>query len=263
MRKCNIRKWIEEHMILSWGISSIVFAFITHCFFSEPAQNEWFEAKWGAGDILTYVSTISLGLLAVWQNKKFKEESDESQERMEKLAAQANEQTVVNKVIEHESAKISQLKLKSRNFIDSCNSENAHLDIVDVANQPDDFKKIYVKIKMDNRCYQVRYWGTELLQELELYNNDEKAVELSNLISEYSKATLAVLKEIRTISIQDSTYLQKKELEKQIVPYIFSFISSKERLLNRVMYGNLSLAQIKEIYGEFINENTEVVNNQY
>ena len=257
MEVCYMKKWMEEYLIVVWIMSSILFAFITHCLFSEPAPNEWFEAKWGAGDILTYVSTISLGLLAVWQNNKFKEESDKSQERIERLTIQANEQTVVNKIIEHESAKISQLKLKSRKFIDSCNTDNASLDIADVANQPDDLKKIYVKIKMDNRCSQVRYWGTELLQELKLYNNDVKVDEISKLILEYSKASLAVLKEIRTISIEDSTYHQKIDLEKQIGPYIFEFILSKERLLNKVIYGNLTLAQIKEIYGGTINENTE------
>ena len=36
-------------------------------------------------EILTFVSTVALGLLAVWQNKRFKEENDESQLRMEKL----------------------------------------------------------------------------------------------------------------------------------------------------------------------------------
>ena len=60
------------------------------------------EHKWEAGDILTYVSTIALGLLALWQNRQIKEANDkaqermdqqntEAQERMEKLTIQANE----------------------------------------------------------------------------------------------------------------------------------------------------------------------------
>lgn len=69
-----MKKWIKDHLILILIISSILFAFIIHCLFSESAPNEWFVAKWGAGDVLTYVSTIALGLLTVWQNKKLKKE---------------------------------------------------------------------------------------------------------------------------------------------------------------------------------------------
>lgn len=35
---------------------------------------KWLQAKWTAGELLTYMSTISLGLLAFWQNQKFQEE---------------------------------------------------------------------------------------------------------------------------------------------------------------------------------------------
>lgn len=244
-----MKKWIKDHLILTWIISSILFAFIIHCLFSEPAPNEWFVAKWGAGDILTYVSTIALGLLAVWQNKKFKEESDKSQGRMENLANKANELTVISKIIEREGVKISQLKQKSQNFIDSCNTENASIDIADVANQPDDFKKIYVKIKMDNRCSQIRLWSVELLYELDLYITDTKAIELSKLVTEYSNASLALVKDIRTSSIVDATYTQKKDLEKQFITQIFNFISERESLLNDVTYGDFSLEQIKAMYG--------------
>lgn len=232
-----------------------MFAFIIHCLFSEPAPNEWFGAKWGAGDILTYVSTIALGLLAVWQNKKFKEESDESQERMENLANKANELAVISKIIEREGNKISQLRQKSQNFIDSCNTENASIDIADVANQPDDFKKIYVKIKMDNRCAQIRYWGVELLYELGLYNTDAKAIELSKLVTEYSNASLELVKEIRISSIVDATYTQKKDIEKQFITQMFNFISERENLLNDVTYGDFSVEQIKAMYGKSANRN--------
>lgn len=48
--------------------------------------------------MLTYSSTVSLGLLAVWQNKKFKEENDAAQLRTEKLAMRANELSVISTV---------------------------------------------------------------------------------------------------------------------------------------------------------------------
>lgn len=56
-----------------------------------------FVAHWGAGDILTYASTISLGLLAMWQNKKQQEENDITQERMERIIIHANELSIISK----------------------------------------------------------------------------------------------------------------------------------------------------------------------
>lgn len=250
-----MHKWIKDRLLLIGIISSILFALIIHCLFSEPAPNEWLVAKWEPGDILTYVSTIALGLLAVWQNKKFKEENDNAQQRMETLATKTNELALVSKVIEYERSKISQLKLKSRNFIDSCNTENASLDIADVANQPDDFKKTYVKVKMDGRCSQIRLWSIELLYELDLYNTDANVAELSRLISEYSNASLALVQEIRTNTVVESTYHRKKELEKQFLQNIFNFISSREQLLNKVIYGDFSFSQIKKMYGQLISKN--------
>ena len=55
-----MKKWIEKNLIKASIIASIIFAVIIHCVFSIPAPNTWFEAKWGAGEILTYVSTIAL-----------------------------------------------------------------------------------------------------------------------------------------------------------------------------------------------------------
>lgn len=71
----RLKELLEKHLFLIWIICSGLFAFIIHCLFSITAPNEWLDAKWGAGDILIFVSTVALGLLAVWQNKKFKEEN--------------------------------------------------------------------------------------------------------------------------------------------------------------------------------------------
>lgn len=92
-------------MVLIFGVISGLFALIIHLLFSFAAPDKLFEAKWSAGEILTYSSTVSLGLLAVWQNKKFKEENDAAQLRTEKLAMRANELSVISSIIDHESKK--------------------------------------------------------------------------------------------------------------------------------------------------------------
>lgn len=71
-------KWIYI-----WALLSILYAFVIHWLFNTPGT-VWSQAKWGAGDILTYASTVSLGLLALWQNEKF--QSLQAKKDMQSLA---------------------------------------------------------------------------------------------------------------------------------------------------------------------------------
>ena len=89
--------------ILIWGLVSIVFAAVLQFLFSLEAPKPFLQAKWSAGDILTYSSTILLGLLALWQNQRFKNENDATQEKLEALSTRANELQITSKLIEHES----------------------------------------------------------------------------------------------------------------------------------------------------------------
>lgn len=132
--KQPVKKVIEimrSHLVATWAIASCLFALIIHILFEIPAPNEWFEPEWEAGDLLTYASTVALGLLAIWQNQKFKEESDkaqelmdrqnaEAQERMEKLTQQANELSVVSKIIEAETERIKQTNIALDKFYSYC-----------------------------------------------------------------------------------------------------------------------------------------------
>ena len=72
-------------------MASIVYAFVIHVLFSVYPRNNWLIAKWSAGEILTYASTVSLGLLAVWQNRKIQNENDKAQERLERIIEQSNQ----------------------------------------------------------------------------------------------------------------------------------------------------------------------------
>ena len=93
----NIKNFIYKHWIGCWVSASVLFALIIHFLFSIQAPNVFLAAKWGAGDLLAYASTVTLGFLAMWQNKKQKEENDIAQERLEKISLRANELNIVNK----------------------------------------------------------------------------------------------------------------------------------------------------------------------
>lgn len=249
-----MKKWIENNLIKASMIASIIFAVIIHCTFSIPAPNEWFEAKWGAGELLTYVSTITLGLLAVWQNKRFKEENDKSQKRMEELANNANEISLLSKVIEYESARISRLKYLQHNFSEACSMASASAEISDVSEKQADFRKIYVKIKMDNRFAQIKRYGIELLCELELYDNEYNINELIGCTSKYIDAALQMVQSMRTMSILEIKYDEKKEAEIEFIKGMNDFIFRRELFLNNVILGVYSLEEIRGMYKENMRE---------
>ena len=130
----KINKLVKEHLVVSWAITSAAFAIVIHICFSIPAPVKWFEATWDAGDVLSYASTIPLGLLAMWQNQKFKEEADhaqalmdqqntEAQNRLERISIDANELALKAQMVEIESNYIELLDKSLTELLDSCSLE--------------------------------------------------------------------------------------------------------------------------------------------
>lgn len=118
-------KWIKSHkLICIWAGASIIYTFIIHCLFSIYPTNSWFAAKWSAGEILTYVSTVSLGLLAVWQNQKLQEENDKSQERLQTIIRDSNNIAVINKVVQYEMDNLQRLRIAFDNFSLACDPQH-------------------------------------------------------------------------------------------------------------------------------------------
>lgn len=244
-----IKKWFADPLIRNTIILSAIVVLITHVLFSIPAPFTFFEGKWEeAGDFLTYVSTIALGILAVWQNQKFKKENDAAQTRMENLTNRANELSVVSKIIEYESERISLLKAKTQSFIDACHTEGIFDDLSDVANQPKDFMKTFVKMKMDSREKHIRLSAVELLSELGTYPDNSQTVSLIKCLSEYSECAISIIKNTRELSVNEEAYNEKVSKEKFFITSIYDFIAERELLLNKVIYGNLSLEEIKGMY---------------
>ena len=114
----------SKKLVCIWATASIIAALVIHGLFHLNAPNEWFIAAWSAGDILTYFSTVTLGLLAVWQNGKIQKSNEESQARLEKISQEANKLNIVGKIIEHETARISKLESLFDEFEICCDPKN-------------------------------------------------------------------------------------------------------------------------------------------
>lgn len=87
------RKHIDVRLdaFWKWVVLSTVLAMLIHIIFYFSAPAPFFEAKWGAGDLLSYISTIILAWIAYKQNERYKEDSEKFQEAQDKIANDTNE----------------------------------------------------------------------------------------------------------------------------------------------------------------------------
>lgn len=250
----QLKQLFASHLFLIWIVGGSLFAFIIHCLYSISAPNEWFVAKWSAGDMLTFTSTAALGLLAVWQNKRFKRENDIAQGRLENLTKRANELSSISKIIEHESDSIARLRAKMQKFTSECSTEAILNELSDIVHQPGDFRKTFLKIKMDNRSKQIRLCTIELLIELKTHPNSKEVIELLGLISKYSEYSTTLTQKIRTMFSADGTddiCEDKTNTERELIVSFSNFISNRETLLEKVIFGHLTLEQIKSMYSKY------------
>ncbi len=237
----HLRKMAQKHLIAIWAVASILFALFIHWHFSILAPNEWFAAKWGAGDILTYVSTVALGLLAVWQNKQIKDEADKSQDRLEKISIDANELSVITKLIDNESQYITLLDNAFTELLDACGHENISIVMMDTF----DKTKVSLAIKRINQAllhfvqiffsgYQLRNYNAMPL----LDSCKEIAENASQILTEYlntKNANPAVL-------YNSLNHYTQTKAEKEI------YICMRRTQLNRILLEKLTLAEIRSFY---------------
>ena len=63
----NIWQIIKRFRILIIGC--IMFLIMVQVFYTIPDPSKWLEARWGAGDLISFVGTIVLGIVAISQTK--------------------------------------------------------------------------------------------------------------------------------------------------------------------------------------------------
>lgn len=91
--KCFFKK-NKRTILLALGLVALVFfiPFILNVLFKIPAPFEVFVAEWGAadalsyyGEILSFLSTTALSILALWQNKKINEANERHTNLLEQM----------------------------------------------------------------------------------------------------------------------------------------------------------------------------------
>lgn len=230
--------------IYRWVLLSVLFMIVIHCLFV-PVGPDWLQARWGAGDILTYASTISLGLLAVWQNKRFKEENGKSQERLERIAVQSNELAMINKILEHEEHRIIDVKAALKKFDD-------YSDMTRIAAQERE------SLKHGSSPSDMAKWNVELMastsEVLHLLVNDpftDNTELRENIVLCLNQAT-EVINQIMhggALACHDRFAKACEELKNKKLDFMKikeEYIFSVGNMYNRLLLDNLSLEDIKK-----------------
>lgn len=243
-------KWVKSHLFCTWIVCSAIFAFGVHCLFSIPACSEWFAAKWSAGEILTFVATVALGLLAVWQNKQFKKESDISQARLEKLTVQANELVVIGKIIEYESANLSRLRDAYDDFSIACDPQYLSSVISREAISSGTMVSLLAEAVIAEKRIDDSFFALcrELRIDPKVFNNDKDPVKIS--ASNYYRQAKYFVDRAKELSNKSPT----QELEKltkardDFIGVREGYLRDRVNVLNKAVYENLTLDEIKQLY---------------
>ena len=250
--KLKIKNFLKKHWIGCWAILSVIFAIVIHFLFSLTAPCKSLVAKWGAGDILTYTSTIALGLLAMWQNKKLKEENDIAQDRLENISKHSNEINIISKIIEYETNRLHSLEKAMDDFVEACNPQTMAIILSkDVDNNFLAINELTEhEIKIDTLFLEI---GRLLRVDHEVRHNDEHPLNKSfavlyvgekEIIDSFRNNKLNFLNQGDIIRKIDSLgkcrdiFLQERE----------QYLIRQENKLSRILFEDLSLEEIRNLY---------------
>ena len=246
-KKECIKKFVQENLIVLWLIASVIYAVVVHVLFHIQAPIEWMSAKWSAGEIMTYASTVSLGLLAVWQNRKIKEENDKAQDRLEKLTKQANEIAIIGKVIEYESSKLLNLEEAFDSFSDACNPQKITLKYANNCNSTESLLKAMVD---QESLIDWSFFPLARLLRLDLSLNSDDWTEINRDVADYYDAAKNYVIAVRNNPLK-SPVEEKQELEKKRNQYVVSkerYLIQREALLQRIICENLTIDEIRILF---------------
>ena len=187
---------------------------------------------------MSYFGTIILAAVALWQNHIFKEENDRSQEKLEKISTQANEISVILKIIEHEESRLHQLNVAFGKFIDRCDPVYILLEIKNKS-ESDETVALARMIKegefLYNNVFNLLSWDTD----------DDR--ELKYIIVTLSSLTTTVITDIvmNGYSELDQELLDKRSEARDC--YDKYFIKYQTQL-EGILFKRISLEEVYKIY---------------
>ena len=235
------KTWIIKYIIIA-----VLYAVVIHILFSLQTENRWLVAKWSAGEILTYTSTVSLGLLAVWQNRKIKEDNEKAQQRLERISIQSNELNAINRIIDYESNNLYRLRTAFDRFSIACDPQKISSIC---AEQCNDYDAQVIALSNARKEIEDSYFAIarELRIDLSIKENGQSPV--SKNVSAYYLASIKTIEDIIHNPIRIEEAISKLgTVRDQYVDIREKYLVRQELLLDKAVYGTLSLDEIKKLY---------------
>lgn len=269
-----------------WFILLIVVVFVIPLIIHLSYHQEIviFVTDWDATDVLlfygsflTFVGTISLGTLTLYQNQQFKVENDKIQQRLERINQEANEVNILNKIIEVENRRIVEItnklnifekKLLPTNTLDEIYSMvEIHTNCINVKEPEETIVCLNGEIlewidKYDTLLTDFELEIQALLKQDELSDKKLK-FEMSSRLFKSIDNCIAITDFYRKICNNENEFeyfdLENTDCMAQFVDYASykkQYLKERNINLNKLIYGKLTVAQIMETYSINSKEDT-------
>lgn len=260
--KFQISKWFKKHI---WCIVLTVFAVLilvpVLITILAPSVSSEISADGMLGYIIQSVSaagTILLAYVAIRQNKRFKEENDLAQQRLEELTKRANELSIIGKVFDYERNKLAEIRQAGDALIHACDPETMVKELFGYFGEHSikTAKKIDAPL-LDQRISNSFSGFCIALQCDPQYADGNNALTasalyLSNNAGKYLDALLDVLarEDQKDEDTEDVNSKIREALEQAITLFSIQFwqmIAEKTKKIDIIIYENKSLDEIKKM----------------
>ncbi len=227
-------------------IASVATVIIIHFIFNLHPHNEWWVAKWGAGDLLTYLGTMALGWLAIMQNEELKKSNEESEKQLKDINEKANEINVISKIIEYEIAKKATIESAFEDFEKNCNPQKyvSSLNKIDDKHIEVDEKVVFESEMELDESY------LKLCTKMGLKMGEVKEGHVSTKMKELYTETKGLINLLKHKEL-DSVEAKIDKIKKARIDFGESknlLLFSKQKELDELIRGDVRLAEIKAIY---------------
>ena len=252
--KFRISMWFKKHIwciiLIALVVLILVPVLIT---ILAPSVSSEISADGLLGYIIQAVSaigTILLAYVAIRQNEKFKEENDKTQERLEKIALNANELSVIGKVIEYEYTNIAKLTEKVEKYYTACSADGLieYLNLNNISQDENGFC-----LAKERKKSELEQLFSDLFDEVKLdFHNFNRLDKTSDVIFDIKVKTMDLLEKMYEVYLHNST----GNIEPDVIAFIESrqafrnemdiLITRKRLYLDSIIYGQISYDKIKK-----------------
>lgn len=223
---------------------------------SSYLQGGGMETVWNGAEFLAFygaalsaIGAIFLGGITIWQNAmlrrqndKLREENKESQNMIEKLYKEANELSIINKIIDNESQRIDSLAKECLSFYSNCDS----VTLIEHFRYLSNIHQIQTDHSLLSEKARVFYSQISSF----LKDDDQYSKDLDKASKELMDAYIKVLDYIleRKSCQKEQMALESARIKFQLA--YTEYIEEYQQKLDIILFNSFSLDMVRSFYGK-------------